>query len=190
MSADSQDFCEIRVFQFNRCSLLHALLAAASEVSATKHRQYKSRTSDIHARLYLHTLASNLADVYDIPLNNPKAGITFGDILAAKRSETASRKPGAAIHCELPQLFTETHWQLLVDLNDFANGRVHSTLGMRNGKPFMVCPQEFYVHKEEIQEIVCLVNITMEVGELIVEDESRVYSGFGKKVPSEFSITV
>lgn len=157
--------------------LNNCLLLFTASVSGTKHRQYKSRTSDIHARLYLQTVAGKLADIYDIPCLNSKAGITFGDVLAARRLGNAPPKPNVAAPRSLSNLFADTEWQLLADLNDYANGRVHTVLGLRGGKPFMVCPQEFYPHAEEFKKIACLANITMEVDDLVVEEEFRTSSG-------------
>lgn len=85
---------------------MHALKFTA-KVRGTKNRQYKSSTANIHIRLYLQTLANNLSKVYKIKLVHVKAGITFGDVLAAKRNGDALLKQGVAVQCKLEDFFTE-----------------------------------------------------------------------------------
>lgn len=152
------------------------MASCAERPSAARYRQFKSGTGKLDTRRFLQTLAERLSEMYQITPCNPRsrAGVTFGDVLAARRYGTEPRS--SSIQCPLRDIFSEDHWQLLLSLNDYANDNVHSTLGKSGQVLSMVLPHEFFHHAEDLKDIASLAGATIDREDLNISDEAWVSS--------------
>lgn len=139
--------------------------------------QFKSGTSKLDTSRFLQTLAKRLFEMYHITPCNPRsrAGVTFGDVLAARIYGTAPRSPET--QCPLSDIFSEDNWQLLLALHDYTNDHVHSTLGRPGQVLSMVLPHEFIHHADDLKDIASLAGATINREDLNISDEAWVSSG-------------
>jgi hypothetical protein len=145
------------------------------KISKTKHKSYKSGKAKVDARLLLDTIANKLSEAYTF--NEMRYNqVTFGDVLAARRTGSYTPKPAAFIP-NLDNFFSQDDWSYLESLHKYTNLSLHGLLPQDDdGNLVMVLPHKFS-DCERAERIVRHAQLLWEDEKLVVKDEESSSSG-------------
>ena len=150
-------------------------------ISSSRH--YKQAKAVRSSRSYLTSIAVELDQIYPITAQKfkGKRRITFGDIVNEAYEVNPEPKPELRNRYtkKLNDFYTETEWNILEELNDNVNPKLHEALtyGLDGKTKEVILPIEVSHFGQDFKRIAKKTNIVSEANDLIVKNEGSVSGG-------------
>ena len=151
-------------------------------ISITRHQDYKHSKAVHSSRSYLTTIAVELDKIYPITGRKSKGKryVTIGDIF--EEAYDSNPEPKVQFRNRYPRLndlYTTYEWNVLEDLNNTVNPKLHSVLPVLfdGVSKEVIVPIESSHLGPDIQRIAEKSNVVTEASHLIVKNEGSVSGG-------------
>ena len=151
-------------------------------ISITRHQDYKHSKAVHSSRSYLTTIAVELDKIYPITGRKSKGKryVTIGDIF--EEAYDSNPEPKVQFRNRYPRLndlYTTDEWNVLEDLNNTVDPKLHSVLPVLfyGVSKEVIVPIELSHLGPDIQRIAEKSNVVTEASHLIVKNEGSVSGG-------------
>jgi hypothetical protein len=151
-------------------------------ISSTRHQDYKHSKAVHSSRSYLTTIAVELDKIYPITGRTTKGKryVTIGDVFEEAYNTNPEPKPQFLNRYKrLNDFYTTDEWNVLEDLNNTVNPKLHSELdvGIDGKTRWVVLPIQLSHMAATCQRIAKKTNVVTETSHLIVKNEGSVSGG-------------
>jgi hypothetical protein len=158
------------------------VIAEKPAISSTRHQDYKHSKAVHSSRSYLTSIAVELDKIYPIPGRKSKGKryVTIGDVFEEAYEANPEPKPQFKNrYRRLNDFYTTDEWNILEELNDAVNPKLHSVLEVLDDghSKEVILPIEVSHLGPGYQRIAKKSNVVSDASHLIVKNEGSISGG-------------